>query len=83
MVKGQADAPHVRAMEEAPIDLDDIVLELTEGGRELADRQRHRLVWRSDRMRRIHTALTSRYPAAYESRAVARSRAEVVGGRLR
>jgi hypothetical protein len=30
LVKGQADAVHVRAMEEVPIHLDDIVLELTE-----------------------------------------------------
>jgi hypothetical protein len=30
MVKGRADAFHVRAMKEVPIHLDDIVLELTE-----------------------------------------------------
>jgi hypothetical protein len=30
VVKGQADALHVRGMEEVPVHLDDIVLELTE-----------------------------------------------------
>jgi hypothetical protein len=30
MVKGRADALHVRAMKEVPVHLDDIVLELTE-----------------------------------------------------
>ena len=29
-VKGQADAVHVRAMEEVPVHLDDVVVELTE-----------------------------------------------------
>ena len=33
MVKGQAEVLHVRVMEEIPIHLDDVVLELTEATR--------------------------------------------------
>jgi hypothetical protein len=50
MVTGQADALHVRTMNEVPIHLDDILVELTEADDNRLARQRHHLIWRGSPM---------------------------------